>query len=597
MPIAFLYILASANLICMIHIGLYSVGANSYDIIRFKKDHDLLKRQPDLPARPPRLKSVSVVIPAHNEARVIRRTLDSVLANNYPKIEIIVVNDGSTDKTAEIVKAYIKRVKKSKHLRVWSYFNAKGYAGSHKLRYIRIHRSECHVKLVTQKNQGKATAMNNAIKNHVKGQFIMCLDADSILHPQAIEKALSYFKSENVVGVAANVRVIESPSLLGRVQRFEHMIGYRSKKFYSMTNSEFIIGGVASTYRKSIMKRVEFYDDDTMTEDIGLSLKIVSRVGNRKHRIVYASDVVALTEGVGSLSDLMKQRYRWKMGNLQNLYKYRHLIGRYKPAKYSRMLTLYRLPMALLSEVLLVIEPLLIAYIIYLSVQYHTLGIVIGAYLTITLYTMSVLWPDEHLTTTNKLKLSLSAIWIYGLFYIMDVVQLFAMFRTLRLYKFIIHRERSSSTWISPRRAGQNLLDDKPSFDTAIVLSDNSPADSIFKRLWTIFKAKPNIKDKVTEVDATTKLSKHQKFIKELSSSGKDLATIQTAWHQYYVDLTDKEKYEVWQEFYAANQNSSYQLALKTQQTQVTVIRSQAPTNDTEISGMPGDLLIPSPTI
>jgi len=442
----------------MIHIGLYSIGANSYDIMRFKKEHDLLKlkRQSDPLAKAPRLKLVSVVIPAHNEAPVIRRTIDAVLANSYRKIEVIVVNDGSTDKTAEIVLAYIERLKTSKNMRVWSYFDAKGYAGSHKLRYIRIHRTKCYVKLVNQKNQGKATAMNNAIKNYVNGQLIMCLDADSILHPLAIERAVSYFKSENVIGVAANVRVIESPSILGRVQRFEHMIGYRSKKFYSMTNSEFIIGGVASTYRRSIMAKVQFFDDDTMTEDIGLSLKIVARVGNRKHRIVYASEVVALTEGVGSIGDLMKQRYRWKMGNLQNIYKYRHLIGRYKPSQYSRMLTLYRLPMALLSEVLLVIEPLLLTYIVYLSVHYHTFGIVIGAYGTITLYTMSVLWPDEHLTTANKLKMSLSAIWIYGLFYIMDVVQLCAMFKTLRLHDLIVHREKSSSTWISPKRASQN---------------------------------------------------------------------------------------------------------------------------------------------
>jgi cellulose synthase/poly-beta-1,6-N-acetylglucosamine synthase-like glycosyltransferase len=442
----------------MIHIGLYSVGANSYDIIRFKQEHDKLKKsQKRKVTKAPRLKLVSVVIPAHNEAKVIKRTLDSVMASSYENIEVIVVNDGSTDDTANITKEYIKRLKKAKNMRVWSYFDAKGYAGSHRLRYIRINRNQTKVRIITQKNQGKATAMNNAMRNFVKGQLIMCLDADSILHPRAIEKAVGYFKDNHIIGVAANVRVIESKSLLGRVQRFEHMIGYRSKKFYSMTNSEFIIGGVASTYRKSVLKNVKFYDDDTMTEDIGLSLKIVSQKGNKNHRIVYASDVVALTEGVGSLKDLMRQRYRWKMGNLQNLYKYRHLIGNYNPGQYSRMLTLYRLPMAIVSEILLLMEPLMIAYIIYLSIHFQTLGIVIGAYLTITLYTMSVLWPDEHLTTKDKFKLSLSATWIYGLFYIMDVVQLYAMFKTLHLYEHIIHREKSSSTWISPKRGTQNV--------------------------------------------------------------------------------------------------------------------------------------------
>ena len=106
--------------------------------------------------------------------------------------------------------------------------------------------------------------------------------------------------------------------------------------------------------------------------------------------------------------------------------------------------------------------------------------------------------------------------------------------------------------------------------------SDNPAADLIRKKLSTIFEDEPNVKDEVAETEVTAKLSKHQKFVKELSTSGKDLAAIQTAWHQYYVGLDDKEKHEVWQEFYTANQNSSYQHALKTQQTKAGVNPNQA---------------------
>ena len=105
--------------------------------------------------------------------------------------------------------------------------------------------------------------------------------------------------------------------------------------------------------------------------------------------------------------------------------------------------------------------------------------------------------------------------------------------------------------------------------------SENPAADLIRKKLSTIFEDEPNIKDEVAEVDVTAKLSKHQKFVKELSSSGKDLAGIQTAWHQYYIGLNDEEKREVWQEFYTANQNSSYQQALQVQQAKPTVTLSQ----------------------
>lgn len=457
MKIIFLYLLAFANFISILHIGLYTIGANTYDAMQFKRERD--ERRKALKRRPKKSPSsqalVSVVIPARNEARVIRRTLDSVIANSYSNIEIIVVNDGSTDKTVLIVRDYIKHFKKTKNLRVWSYFTADGYASWKKRRYIRVYRNECRMKIISQRNLGKAAAMNNAIKNHVKGQFIMCLDADSVLHPKAIENSVKYFKDNHIIGVAANVRVIESKTMLGRLQRFEHLIGYRSKKFYSLANCEFIVGGVASTYRKTILKKVKLYDNDTMTEDIGLSLKIVAQKGNRKHRITYAPDVVALTEGAQTFNDLLKQRYRWKMGNLQNLFKYRSLIGKYDPKQYSRALTMYRLPMALMSEGLLIIEPLLLGYIVYLSFEYRTIGILIGAYLTITIYTMSVFWPDEHLSTADKLKMSLSALWIYGLFYVMDVIQIYAIFKSLRLYQNIIHREAGLFTWTSPKRARQ----------------------------------------------------------------------------------------------------------------------------------------------
>lgn len=454
----FLYLLATANFIAVVHIGLYMVGANTYDILMFKKASDAFRGHRARHTKPPkRLDLVSVVIPAQNEERAIRRTLDSVLRSTYANIEIIVVNDGSTDRTALVVRNYIKRVKNKPKLRVATYLPADGRAIKSKRRYVRAYLNKCRMKLISQKNQGKAAAMNNAIKHYVRGRYVMCLDADSILHPEAIEKAVAYFKDYHIIGVAANVRIMENKTILGRVQRFEHMIGYRSKKFYSLTNSEFIIGGVASTYRRSVLRKVKFYDDDTMTEDIGLSLKIVTLQGNTKYRIVYGADVVALTEGVQNFKDLLKQRYRWKMGNLQNLFKYKRLIGNYEPNKYSAALTLYRLPMAVLSEFLLILEPLLVSYIVYLSFAYHTFGIILGAYLTITIYTMGVLWPDEHLNIKDKLKMSISALVIYVFFYIMDVVQMYAIFKAIYKSRQIFHRGTNSSTWVSPQRAGQNI--------------------------------------------------------------------------------------------------------------------------------------------
>ena len=298
--------------------------------------------------------------------------------------------------------------------------------------------------------------MNMAIKNHARGELVMCLDADSMLAPNAIEKAVAYFKDPQVIGLAANVRVVSSKGWLGTLQRFEHMIGYRAKKFYTLTNSEFIVGGVASTYRRRVLKQANFYDTDTLTEDIGLSMKLISMKGNRSSKIVYAADVVAMTEGVQTYKALFKQRYRWKLGSLQNLFKYRHLISNSDHGKYSRMLTYYRLPVALFGELLLIIEPLLLGYVIYLSVTYHTPVLLLGAYMVVTLYVLWTIWPDEHMGAKQKLAMSVQAFGIYVLFYAMDLVQVTAIFRTLKNRKKVTRR-LADQGWVTPERSNSAI--------------------------------------------------------------------------------------------------------------------------------------------
>ncbi len=465
----FVYLLAFSNFLSIMNLGFYMVGANTYDIVSFRRNNKIRQKSSKLlsSAKPP---LVSVVIPAHNEALVIKRTLDSVRANTYPRFEIIVVDDGSTDRTDMIVREYIQRIPSlrmahavvsdiripARRSEIHS-TRAKIIDKASRLyrrRFIRQQLINIRTVRATQANAGKAVAMNNAIANYARGEFVMCLDADSILHPKAIERAVSYFDDPKIIGVAANVRVIGSKSILGTVQRFEHMVGYRSKKFYSLTNSEFIIGGVASTYRMSALQGVNLYDTDTVTEDIGLSMKLLAANGNQNSRIIYASDVLAMTEGVQTFKQLLRQRYRWKMGCLQNIFKYRQLILNNDSSKYGRLLTMYRLPMAIISETMLVLQPILLGYIIYLSIHWRTLNVIVGGYIIITLYVLWTVWPDEHLTNREKLSMTRKALIIYVLFYIMDIVQLVAVFHCLKNYKQITRRTMAT-TWVSPTRSGQ----------------------------------------------------------------------------------------------------------------------------------------------
>jgi cellulose synthase/poly-beta-1,6-N-acetylglucosamine synthase-like glycosyltransferase len=307
-----------------------------------------------------------------------------------------------------------------------------------------------------RKNVGKADALNHVLRSGAHGDLVMALDADSVLHRKSIHNAVSYFEDPKVVGVAANVRILDTLSVLGLLQKFEHMVGYRSKKFFSVTNSEFIIGGVASTYRRDMLKKVRFYDNDTTTEDIGLSLKIVAQ-GNKENRIIYAANVLAMTEGVQTFKALMRQRYRWKLGSLQNLIKYRGLVANTN-RRYSRGLTFYRLPMAFFGELMLLLEPLAIGYVIYVCYLLLNPSMLIGAYMTITVYLMLNVWPDEHMNAAKKIKMSFFAPMMYFVFYLMNFVQLAAIFRCIANYKQTFNRSQVSQSWVSPKRVGEQQI-------------------------------------------------------------------------------------------------------------------------------------------
>jgi poly-beta-1,6-N-acetyl-D-glucosamine synthase len=431
------YLFAGVSLMYVVHFGCYLVGANVYDIWQHRRKHLLVRRpaHEDLgecaatavwnrpyPVEVPGL--VSIVIAAHNEEQVIVRSLDSIRRSSYPYFEVIVADDASTDLTERLVRDYAIR---------------------HPEMDLRVYRM--------RKNVGKGAALNSVLRRHARGEFVMTLDADSLIAPNAVANALSYFEDPCVAGVAANVHIIDEPTVLGVLQRFEHMIGYRSKKLYSVTNCEFVVGGVASTYRMRVLRKVGFYDTDTLTEDIGLSTKVTS-LGNRRFRMVYGADVVASTEGVLTFRALARQRYRWKYGSMQNLVKYHRMIGN-PSRRYSRTLTMYRMPMAVLSEFTLLVSPIAWTYAVYMSLTQYTPALVLGAYATITAYTLITIWMDENLSRRERLRLSSYAPTAYFVFYIMDLVQLTAILRCLGRTRSLLRRRDVGSTWASPERAGK----------------------------------------------------------------------------------------------------------------------------------------------
>lgn len=337
--------------------------------------------------------SVSVVIPAFNEEKSILASVKSVLASNYPKdkFEVIVVNDGSTDSTKNILEDFAQSD------------------------------PDHNLNVITQENSGKAHSLNNGIKNFAHGVLIMCLDGDSIITKDTIRNAVRYFENREVMALASNMKIKKEKGLLNLIQRLEYAVSYQMKKAQTVFNIEYIIGGVGSMFRKSILEDVCFYDTNTVTEDIDLTLKILQK-GNKKFRVEYASDVIAYTQSALTIKDLIKQRYRWKWGRYQTFLKNRNLFFS-RDKKYTKGLSWFYLPYALFSDVILFFEPLLVTYVWFVIFYYHDLSSLLTMVSVVSFYLILNIISEETFSLREKLELIVVVPPMYFLFYILSMVE------------------------------------------------------------------------------------------------------------------------------------------------------------------------------
>jgi biofilm PGA synthesis N-glycosyltransferase PgaC len=409
-------LIAGLSLVNFVRIFALLIGSDVYDIIQILKHRT--KRRAHQPL-------ISVIIPAYNEETGVIRTVESVLASSYTKKEIIVVNDGSTDRTQAILRAYQKK-------------------------------NPGTISILNQENAGKAVALNNAIFNRAKGSLIMVLDADSLLHPDSLKNMADHFRDRRVIAAASNVKVLPSRSTLGLSQRIEYLISYRMKRSMSVMNMEYIVGGVGSTFRRSVLLKVGGYDADTMTEDIDLTVKLIKHFGNTKNRIHYAADSVAYTEHVLSFGSLVKQRFRWKYGRFQTLLKNKDMFFSTSKA-YDKKLTWIQFPYALFGELILLVEPLLVGYILWVTVMYADATSLISVYVIVSTFVFLMLLGEDTETTRTKLSLSAILPFAYFLMYILAAVEFAALIKSFMRHKQLLGNVVEKSSWEHVERSGKDI--------------------------------------------------------------------------------------------------------------------------------------------
>lgn len=267
-----------------IYFGLFM--ASYFFLVFFTEE----RKDPPLGKFKVKMPFVSIVIPAYNEEKVIRKTIKSCLELHYPKnkIEIIVVDDGSTDNT---------------------------FKQASKIRDKRL-------KVFKKKNGGKGSALNYGIEKS-RGQFIASLDSDSFVSTGALKKMLGYFNYEKVMSVTPALMVYKPRSFMQRLQYAEYSMSIFLRKTFGLVDAQHVVPGPFSIYRKNFFDKYGLFDEHNMTEDTEMAMRIQSnhfKIKNSMHATVH-------TVCPRTFKNLLTQRMRWYYGFTQNAIKYRRLFS------------------------------------------------------------------------------------------------------------------------------------------------------------------------------------------------------------------------------------------------------------------------------
>ena len=280
---------------------------------------------------------VSIIVPAHNEGVTIEATVRSLLALDYRLYEIIVVDDGSTDDTAEVVRRQFRMHAISRP--VQRRIPCQPDTAVYETRQWKV-----PVTLVCKANGGKADALNMGI-NVANYPYFLCIDADSVLQHDSLEKIVRpVLEDSRTVAVGGAVRpcngaTIENgrvtryrmpKSLLASMQVLEYDRSFlASRILFDKFNGNIIISGAFGLFQKDLVVAVGGYDHNTMGEDMELVVKlhVFCRETGRPYRIRYAPDAACWTQAPEKLGDLCKQRRRWHIGLFQSMMKYRNILA------------------------------------------------------------------------------------------------------------------------------------------------------------------------------------------------------------------------------------------------------------------------------
>ncbi len=332
------------------------------------------KKQLPGPVSPVQYK-VSIIVPGYNEELTAPKTVENLLRSDYPDFEIVFVDDGSKDDTFKNIQALYGKNPK--------------------------------VKVLTKPNGGKASALNYGI-GFSTGDVLVCIDADTVLNPDAVSKLLAYFSDPLVASVAGNVKVGNRKNLLTRWQSIEYITSQNfERRAYDTLNAIMVVPGAIGAFRRDAVMKAGMFTTDTLAEDCDLTIRLL-RAG---YKIRTCNEALAFTEVPENMHMLLKQRFRWTFGIMQVFWKHHDQMFVRRNPNLGWVL----LPNMLLFQLILPILSPLVDITLLFSLFMPKGGIIVALYfgyylLDLIISTIAFRFDGEKFTLRNAYNLFLQRI-------------------------------------------------------------------------------------------------------------------------------------------------------------------------------------------
>ncbi len=265
---------------------------------------------------------VAVLIPAYNEEKVIVRTIRSVMMSTYKNLHIIVIDDGSSDRTAEVAReAYAADIESGR------------------------------LTVLKKENGGKAEALNFALQGYVHEEIYVGIDADTVIAHDAIARLVPHFANPQIGAVAGNAKVGNRVNLWTRWQALEYITSQNfERRAMDLFDVVVVVPGAIGAWRTAAVHAGGGYHSNTVAEDADLTMILLEQGLS----VIYEDRALAFTEAPVNMDGLMRQRFRWSFGIMQAVFKHLGAITK------RRAMGLFALPNIIVFQIMLpLVSPLI----------------------------------------------------------------------------------------------------------------------------------------------------------------------------------------------------------------------------------------------